>query len=253
MPLSTSRNAATDVSRRRRDRPAWVPALAAVVTIALCVTAGNWQHRRMIEKQALQRQLDLAMTIAPVDLPAGAPDWSAWRYRQVELAGEYDARHQILIDNKVHDGRAGYDVVTPLRLGDGRAVLVDRGWIIAGASRAAPPDPAPPAGPRIVRGRIDVPPANYFELGDARAPVGPVWQHLDPTRFAQATGVAVAPIVVDALDAAGGGDLVRDWPLPDAGIEKHVGYMVQWYTFAAMAAGLWLWFTFRRRGGAAPS
>jgi surfeit locus 1 family protein len=47
---------------------------------------------------------------------------------------------------------------------------------------------------------------------------------------------------------------VRDWPIPDAGIDTHLSYMIQWYTFAAMAAGLWLWFTFvrprhARRGG----
>jgi cytochrome oxidase assembly protein ShyY1 len=59
----------------------------------------------------------------------------------------------------------------------------------------------------------------------------------------------VLPVVVEALDAPTSDGLARDWPMPDAGIEKHLGYMVQWYTFAAMAAGLWAWFTFRPRRG----
>jgi surfeit locus 1 family protein len=239
---------ATGTASQRRGRPAWVPTVAAFATVVLCVVAGNWQHRRMLEKEALQARIQHAAVIAPVALPAGVEDWSAWRFRQITATGAYDARHQMLIDNKVHDGRVGFDVVTPLDLDDGRVVLVDRGWIAGGATRARLPDAPAPAGTLTVRARIDMPPRAYYELGDEHAPAGPVWQHLDPARFATATGIPVLPIVLEALDSTTAGDLVRDWPQPDAGIERHVGYMLQWYAFAAMAAGLWLWFTFRRRG-----
>jgi surfeit locus 1 family protein len=228
-------------------RPAWVPTLAAFAAIALFVTAGNWQHRRLHEKEALQERSMRAMSLGPVPLPQGVPDWQAWRFRQVMVSGEYDAKRQILIDNKVHEQRPGFDVVTPLALADGRVVLVDRGWIAAGPTRTMLPDVPPPPGTITLRGRIDIPPADYYELGERRAPAGPVWQHLDPARFADATGVAVLPIVIEALDEGSGNGLVRDWPAPDAGMEQHLSYMVQWYTFAAMAAGLWVWFTFVRR------
>ena len=227
-----------------------MPTVAALVTVILCIAAGNWQHRRMQEKEALQDSMRRAASIAPVALPVAVDDWSAWRFRRVTVSGEYDAQHQILIDNKVHDGRVGFDVVTPLRLADGRTVLVDRGWIAAGPSRATLPSSAPPAGTVIVNGRIDVPRRNYFELGTRAVPAGPLWQHLDPARFTQATGIDVPPIVLDATDAASGAGLVRDFPVPDAGVDTHLSYMVQWYTFAAMAAGLWAWFTFRPRSGA---
>lgn len=223
-----------------------MPTAAALVTVVLCVAAGNWQHRRMQEKEALQDAMRHAASLAPVALPAAVDDWSAWRFRQVTASGEYDPRHQILIDNKVHAGHVGFDVVTPLRLADGRTVLVDRGWIALGASRATLPAAPPPAGIVTVSGRIDVPRRNYFELGGKSAPTGALWQHLDPARFTQATGIDVPPIVVETTDAASGG-LVADFPVPDAGIDTHLSYMVQWYTFAAMAAGLWGWFTFRPR------
>lgn len=223
-----------------------MPTAAALVTVVLCVAAGNWQHRRMQEKEALQDAMRHAASLAPVALPAAVDDWNAWRFRQVTASGEYDPRHQILIDNKVHAGHVGFDVVTPLRLADGRTVLVDRGWIALGASRATLPAAPPPAGIVTVSGRIDVPRRNYFELGGKSAPTGALWQHLDPARFTQATGIDVPPIVVETTDAASGG-LVADFPVPDAGIDTHLSYMVQWYTFAAMAAGLWAWFTFRPR------
>ena len=234
-------------TRTPRRRPAWIPTVAAIATIAVCVTAGNWQHRRMQEKQALKAQIAATASAPAVPLPAGAVDWPAWRFRTVTLEGAFDARRQILIDNAVHAGRVGFTVVTPFLLDDGRAVLVDRGFVVAGASRAALPSAQPPRGRLALHGRIDLPPSRFAELRGPAVPKGPLWQRLDPARFSEATGLAVLPIVVAALDAPKDDGLVRDAALPDTGIEKHLGYMIQWYTFAAMTAGLWLWFTLRPR------
>jgi surfeit locus 1 family protein len=164
----------------------------------------------------------------------------------VALTGQFEGAHQILIDNRVEAERIGYHVVTPFRLDDGRAVLVDRGFIAAGASRAELPDVPVPEGKRTVRGRIELP-QRYLELGHV-VPAGRLWQNLDPLRFAEATGMAVLPIVIeqDAGDAPGDG-LVRHWPAPDLGSDQHRSYMLQWYLFAAMALGLWIYFTFVRR------
>jgi surfeit locus 1 family protein len=190
----------------------------------------------------LHARVARAAAIAPVPMPRGVDDWNAWRFRQVTFEGTYDARHQILIDNRVHDGRVGFDVVTPLDLGDGRIVLVDRGFIAGGRTRRELPSPPVPAGNVTITGRIDIPPQKYFELGDRTAAPGRVWQHLDPARFAKATGVDVMPIVVEAVGGNEDG-LVRDWPMPAADSGRNLSYMMQWYAFAAMAAGLWAWFT----------
>jgi surfeit locus 1 family protein len=234
----------------RRFRPRLLPTVATVAGIALFVTAGHWQQGRMEQKEALRAQFDAASARAPSALPAGAVDWDAWRYRPVVAEGTFDGARQILIDNKVEDGRAGYHVVTPLVLADGRAVLVDRGWIAAGETRAQLPHAMAPAGPIAVQGRVNTPAAHYVELAHA-APSGGVWQNLDPARFAAVTGLAVLPIVVEQtaplIGPAGAADtLVRNWPAPDFGIEKHRIYMMQWYLFAATAAGLWLFFNLRR-------
>ena len=227
-----------------RRRPVWLPTLAAFITIALCVTAGNWQHRRMLEKVALLAKITAAKTAPAAPLPTGVSNWNEWRFRAVTLDGEFDARHQILIDNAQHAGRVGYDVVAPLLLRDGRAVLVDRGFVPVGASRANLPSPPIPAGQVTITGRIDIPSRRYLELGTHVTPKGPLWQHVDTNEFAQATGVSVLPIVVRDIGQHANG-LVQDDALPETGIEKHQSYMLQWYTFAALAAGLWLWFSVR--------
>ena len=124
-----------------------LPTFATLVAVAIFVTAGNWQRARMEAKEALRVQLDAAASSAPAPLPKSVADWSVWRFRPITATGTFDADHQILIDNKVHGGNVGFDVMTPLRLDDGRVVLVDRGFIRAGQSRqmlpAAPPYPRP--------------------------------------------------------------------------------------------------------------
>lgn len=223
-----------------------LPTLATLVAVVLFVMAGNWQHRRMLEKEGLRAQLDRASAAAPIYLPANVADWSGLRYQPVTLSGAFDPAHQILIDNRVDGERVGYHVVTPFRLDDGRVVLVNRGFVAAGASRSVLPDVPVPAGARTLRGRIELP-QRYLELGHA-VPTGPLWQNLDPARFAEATGIPVLPIVIaqDAADDTGDG-LLRNWPAPDLGSDQHRSYMVQWYLFAATALGLWVFLTFFRR------
>jgi len=243
---STVPTAAVDAPRPSGRARRALPTVAMVAAVALCVAAGNWQRGRMAQKEALGARLAAAAATPVVPLPSVVEDWSTWRFRQVELAGRYDAARQILVDNKVHAGRAGYHVVTPLMLGDGRAVLVNRGWVAQAASRATLPVAPLPTGIVTVHGRLALPAAGYFELASEAAP-GPVWQNLDPARFGAATGRAVLPVVIEATVAPVPDDgLVRDWPAPDFGIEKHRIYMLQWYALATLAAGLWLFFTLRR-------
>jgi surfeit locus 1 family protein len=229
----------------RRFRPRALPTLATIVAVVVFVAAGQWQQRRMEDKESLRAQFDAAAVQVPVALAtlADATDWNALRYRTVLAAGEYDARLQVLVDNRVHDGHAGYHVITPLVLADGRTVLVNRGWTPQGASRAALPQVAPPAGPVTIRGRVAIPASRVFELSKDTTS-GPVWQNLDPARFSAATGVAVLPVMIEALAPPSppvpDDGLVRDWPSPDFGIEKHRIYMVQWYSFAALAIVLWV-------------
>jgi surfeit locus 1 family protein len=227
-------------------RPALVPTLAAIAVVAVCVSAGLWQRDRMQQKLALRAQVESASRSEPVAMPRAA-EWDAWRFRPVRATGQFDATHQILLDNRIRAGRVGYDVIAPLVLADGRVVLVQRGWVAAGATRADIPEAPPPRGEVTVTGRINRPPSAYLELARDRTP-GRVWQNLDLARYAAATGLAVLPVVIEQTAPAAAGDiLVRDWPAPDVGVEKHVSYMMQWFAFAATTIALWAYFTWRRR------
>ncbi|HVE48738.1 MAG TPA: SURF1 family protein [Casimicrobiaceae bacterium] len=217
--------------------------MATIVAVIVFLAAGEWQRGRLHDKEALAAQWASAAAKPVVPLSRVNVAAGDTRFRVVTATGRFDARHQILLDNRVHAGRVGYHVITPLLLDDGRAVVVNRGFIAGTRTRSEAPSPMVPEGVVTVRGRINLPP-RYFEIGDAK-PTGALWQNLDLSRFTSISGITVLPIVIEALDGDGDG-LVRDWPLPDAGSERHRIYMAQWYLFAALAVVLWVWFRKRK-------
>ena len=218
-----------------------------VVTIAFCgltIAAGNWQRGRAIDKAALQHQLDTWAREAPVSVPSTPVRSEAFALRRVQAAGYYDQRHAILLDNKVYRGRAGYHVVTPLRLADSDMyVLVVRGWIAGGPSREQPPEVATPTGLQHIEGLGAVPSTRVLELAEVQP--GYVWQNLLLDRYAEWSKLKLQPFVIEQTNDAGD-DLVRDWPRPDVGIEKHQVYAMQWYLFAGLAFVLYIALNFKR-------
>ena len=218
-----------------------VPPLAGLALALLTLQLGNWQLGRADEKTALQARIELAAAAAP--LPDGAtddaPDW-----RTVTLRGEWLSEATIYLDNRVRSGRVGYELLTPLRLDGGGWVLVDRGWIAAGRERSALPHAPPPSARAELTGTVRRPESKPFALA-ADAVQGRVWQFIDVAQYRERTGIAVRDWIVQQTSAAPDG-LVRDWPRPDAGIDRHRGYAVQWYALAALSLALTLAYLFRR-------
>ena len=231
---------------RRRFRPTLWPTLGLAVLVATTVGLGNWQRHRGAEKEALRDQYELAAHQPPFELTPASADVAALRFRPVRTRGEFDGRQQVLIDNKVHASRAGFDVVTPLKIaGSERYVLVDRGWIASGVHRSELPQVPAPPGEIRVEGRINLPPAHYLEL-KMDVGQGPVRQNLDIDRIAAASGLPLLPFVIEQSSDADD-NLVRDWPPPDFGIERHWGYMLQWYSLAGLGIVLWLALNWRAK------
>jgi len=229
---------------RRQFRPTLWPTLGLVMLLALTISLGNWQRHRAAEKQAQRAQFELASRQPPASLDESG-DAGELRYRTVQVAGRFDAAAQVYIDNKVHAGRAGYDVVTPLRLASGRHLLVDRGWIAGTGRRSELPPAPPPSGEVTVVGRVNTPPARYLELRTDTA-TGPLRENLDIARIAASTGLTLLPFIIEQTQGASDG-LVRDWAAPDFGIEQHRSYMFQWYSFAGLGFVLWIALNWRAR------
>ena len=213
-----------------------LPLVAGLLLVVLFLGLGIWQLQRANEKQALQTEYDRRAHRSAVPLKASLQTAAEIRFHRVEAIGRYESEYQILLDNRVHRGIAGYHVLTPLRLeGSDTRVLVNRGWVPIGADRGQLPDTSIPAGLVTIAGIAIEPHARPFVLG-ALSPLvresPTVWQQLDLERYADTVPFPVQPILVllDAQNSAGG--FVRAWSRLDAGIAVHHGYAFQWFTLA---------------------
>ena len=206
--------------------------------IALTVWLGLWQLHRAEEKEARQLVFDSRMAEAPLRLTGPVPSADPLLFRRVHAEGDWLADRQIYIDNQIHEGRAGFAVVTPLRLrGTSAAVLVNRGWTPRGNEYPRAPRIGVPAGPASVDGLAVTPPARFIELSKDTV-AGDVWQNLSIDRVRAATRLDLLPIVILADPAAPG--LQPFTERPDAGAARHREYELTWFALAATTFVLWL-------------
>lgn len=150
--------------------PRWLGYLAlTLVAAAVMVFLGNWQLDRYRGRTAINERIDAGATMTPAPLrdalpaPTGGPGTTGpapeerLTWTRVTATGRYDSTNVVLVRGRTVDNKVGFEVLTPLVLADGSAVLVDRGWIPpvpGGNATAQPPVPAAPTGEVTVSGRL---------------------------------------------------------------------------------------------------
>ncbi len=207
-------------------RPRLWPFVLALALCAAGVALGRWQSGRAEEKRT-----------------------AAAKVQRIAVHGEFLPERTVLLDNKLRGGRAGYEVVTPLRLAEGIQVLVNRGWIEAPPRRERLPEVATPRGRVRIEGVVLARLPRPLKLGEAAK--GRVRQSVEVKEFAAETGLALQDFVIEQHSDSGDG-LLREWPRPEAGAEKNSAYALQWYSLAALAIVLAVALSFRRREDPAP-
>src|SRR5687768_11903535 len=119
-------------ARLRQFHFDWKLTLLTAALLPLLLSLGFWQLRREQEKLELQQQYSARQNEAPIALDRlRAQD--DLQYRQVEFSGRYDNAHSFLLDNRIHEGRPGYELITPVVSDMNVVVLVNRGWLPQGA------------------------------------------------------------------------------------------------------------------------
>lgn len=236
----------------RRFRPGLVPSIAVAVLLPLFLYMGYWQLQRAEEKRALQAEYDTRANGPAVQVERQVQGVEALRFYRIVATGRYETDHQILIDNRVHQGRVGYHVITPLRLENSEVrLLVNRGWVAIGEGRDRLPAVDAPAGSQQVSGVATVPAEKYFTLREPD-PLDRgwqrVWQNMDMARYRAAVPFPMQPVVVLLDPTSGAGGFTREWSRLDAGISVHQGYAFQWFMLAAGLAAIYLFMSLRRRG-----
>jgi surfeit locus 1 family protein len=226
----------SETAPRRHDGGRGFTVLA-LAGIAVLLGLGTWQLDRLRWKEALIAERSAAYALPPVRLTGSPAEEEVAAWRRVTLTGAYLYGREVLVGPRAYRGSPGWHAVTPLRIADGRIVLVDRGWVPkdlatdpAGRDRLRLPTPV------TVEGIVKRPSAPG-RFAPPNVPSKEQWFRVDPAAMAGHLGLSgVPPWWVEAVARAGD----PDYPAGTAGfvlpVNHHLQYAMTWYSLAAALA-----------------
>lgn len=232
-------------------RPRWPLIVGFTLAMTLFVSLGTWQLWRAEQRAASFDRFAQAGERSALTVPIDAGQFEEYRYRWLELRGRFLSTRQILLDSMTHEGRIGYQVLTPFQLdGNEPWLLVNRGWIPADPERLQLPVVDVSEETRVIRARIDALPRPGLTFRDRGVSAGDWPQVLLFPNFAELEmrlehslrhyQLLLSPVAADGF--------VRVWQPRAMPPERHIGYAIQWYSFAFVLGviGTVLWWRTRR-------
>lgn len=215
--------------------------LFAALAVGLLMKLGFWQLSRAQEKQTRASMYTSRIIAQPVSvddlIESSLPD-VVWR--RVSAFGRFQQAY-VLLDNRTIQGRVGYEVLSPMELVSGKQLLVNRGWVAAGPTRASLPDLATEKGPLKITGHLGPPPVTGIKFGGDADLVESLGaniirtQHVDFAELSKRYNAELGPFVL-YLDKDSPAGFHRSWTPPGDGSAKHKAYAVQWFAMAAILA-----------------
>ena len=205
---------------------------------AILIWLGVWQIQRLAWKEAIIADINTRIAAAPVDLPASVNrDLDA--YLPVTVSGTFEQGEvHVLVSQK--DVGAGYRIITPFVLEDGRRIMVDRGFAVASAKNVTRSD-----GPATVTGNLQWPQETDSFTPEADLK-GNIWFARDVPAMARTLGTQPVLLVTRSSTPPAAG--ISPLPVDTARIPNdHLQYAITWFSLAAIWLGMSLFFLRRRR------
>jgi len=223
--------------------------VAVVVLVVTMVLLGFWQLRRLDEKREIKATVEARQSQPAADVedlvPSGAEVGDAAidevADRRVSATGTYADDDTFVVENRTYNGASGAWVLTPLVLEDGRAVVVNRGFLGYDRDGAIVPPDAP-------TGEVDV--EGVLQESQHRGRFGPsdpdqgrlaVLARVDLDRVAQQVDYDLVPAYVQRVKSDPGEVTAEGAPelvalgLPEPSEGPHLSYAVQWFIFTTIA------------------
>jgi len=229
-------------------KPGWKMTLFALVLSPFLFMLGQWQLDREQEKIQLQAEYDLRTRANEVDI--ASVDWSRddLAFLKVKASGRFLNEKVFLLDNKIHEGQVGYELLNPFALSDGSTLLVNRGWIAQGPSREQLPELDLIDTELEITGSIYVPLEEAFLLSgvqEAENASGPtVVQSIEIEHLSDVLAKKLLPYTV-RLSARSPGLEQANWQAINMAPEKHRGYAVQWFAMLFALLVMYIYFGFK--------
>lgn len=242
----------TDFLRIGRFSAPWWGIALVLLACAGMLRLGVWQLDRAAGKRALLAQFEQAIETRPTQLQVG-DSLREGEIRRVEASGYFDPARQMLLDNQSHEHVPGFRVWTPLKLDDGRLLIVDRGWLASGGQRQQLPD----LSMTTTQSRVTVSgywrqwPRPGLRLGSPVCDVPAAWPLLVQYPSYRELDCLYAETLVDGLllmDPGLPDGYLRQWTAaPELSPDKHYLYAAQWFAFSATLLVLFVLINLKRK------
>ena len=223
-------------------RPGKGTLVLVLLALAILVSLGTWQVYRLQWKEALLADIDARIHEEPVpvsEIESRIGQGQAIEYTPMQATGTFDhgrERHFLA----TYDGQPGFYVYTPLTLGDGKILFVNRGFVPDELKDPAKREDSQVAGTvtitGLARSRLDEKPSMMVPDNDPAKNMF-FWKDLDAMASSTALPQAeVEPFFLDADDSPNPG------PWPKGGVTQidlpnnHLSYAVTWYGLAIVLA-----------------
>lgn len=217
-------------------KPRWIAlGLFAVAMTTLCIRLGFWQLDRLHGRRYYNHLFEQGMTVParPVEQLIDQSHGITLLYRQATATGTFDPTREVILYGRSNNEQPGNHVLTPLRLPDGRALLVDRGWVPFAMDTPPVAAAAPPTGTATVSGLL----APTEPGGSPQQGPTTTFTRVDLAQIGRQLPYPLLPyyLQLHGQDPAQPGELPVPPPLPTLDEGPHFSYMIQWFSFASIA------------------
>ena len=214
--------------------PGLISSFITAFFLYVMISLGFWQLDRAEFKDTLQQKIEQRKNLAVAGIDELAESAEDRRFYPVSFTGEYDTAHTFLLDNKIFKGRVGYHVITPVKYGDNKAILVNRGFIKQGKTRESLPEIESFNGKITFNGLLDMEPSRGLVLAEnvqdvSRWPV--VLQYADIAELSQLLGYELYDMML-WLGEDEPGSYQYDLPALNLNSAKNNGYAFQWFALS---------------------
>jgi len=215
-----------------------------LILVPVFVGLGLWQLDRAGQKRQLVSTQETRRNAAVLELDGRVLDSDDVEHRMLEVSGTFIPEKSVFIENRKYQGKTGFHVISLMKLeSSDRYLLVNRGWA------RTPPEEEQSAVVRVT-GRAVVPQPPAIQLGGGFAPDSSQqrWPYFTLESYSAWSGFAIYPfMVLQSPDDDHG--FVRAWVSKPVDETMHIGYALQWFAFALIAAIIWVRISWVRPSG----
>lgn len=221
----------------KRESNSLLKSLIALILIAGCIWAAQWQYHRGVDRHARNNQIEDRSTQPAITIERAKSDAPSFEWRAIAAEGEFDSSRQILLRNRYFEGKYGFEILTAFKDVSGDEFWVDRGWVQAGATASIQPElPPVPTGTVKIEGRLrldrSLPQGKFFAIPTGSK--GGLISEANAQSSNEESGIN-STFYIDLL----GGDRPELTPtvpaaLPELSDGPHFAYALQWLIFGGL-------------------